>query len=675
MTQSLGNKNNFKYLVRKKTTKWPTQNGFGGNEWLRVWESSSNNTHKDKMLYDAGIIFDRVLSELRNEISALYKTSPDITTSQRIRAYCGMANRDRAILNSSSIEKGADLSSLTYNSNKLTNELSFQEIAVGCVDSIACAIRSNLRETKTAASDNNPMDSFSFIRKELCISQLYDFYESYWLALVWGSYDFIKIDSTDDAYEIRQVASELVIAYESSQRRKQKLAVHRMQSIIDCTMLDWLKTMGCVDTQRIGKKRKLVSKTIGQLDHKYQIANATFLAEFTSSQDQLPPRFFDSEFKSCGFTLSEVMAIFRILIILAQISLDRLPQDEGVFSFKKAIEFCPKVNRAELVREIAKASGFYFDKCSKIIDFLTFKGGYDEDLWSHPIIRLDNNEVTFLVAALCEPEIQRCIEHWLTKLNIDMVDKGLSYEKVVLDCINKELKRNPLFVDHELAISRRIKLTDNCEEEIDLIFRFGRVIIVGEVKSIVTTDSAISLHRTHEIILKAAEQAKRKKKFMVENMASVFRMLKWTHNKELDYEVLPLILTSSSICVGLVIDEIPVCDLAILSKYFRDKIVPLVSVSEKEHVAWFELYNNFAEAQANIEKYLRKPPQLTLTRDDFRYEANYMPFVSDNSPKIRLMRLLKTPTDIDDCIKRDYSFPVCKSLNFKEKTYDYDAIM
>lgn len=675
MSQSLDNKNNFKTLVRKKATKWPTKKGFKEIEWLRAWEISSNNTDEDVMIYDAGIVFDRILSELRKEISGLYKTPPNVKTSQLIRAYCGMANRDMAITVTSNIEKGADLTSLTSFSNKFRNELSHQEIADGCVDAIECAIRSYQKRPTTPTLDGGQMDAFSFMKRELVISQLYGAYEDYWLALVWGDFHFINIGSNNDEYEIRQIASDLVISNETSQIRKQKLAAQALTIVTNDAILNLLKDKGCIDIKRDGKKIKIMAKKVAQLAHEYQIVNALFSAQAFFSQDQFPSRFLNSEFNDCGFTLTDVLEVFRTLTILSQISVDKFPQDDSVFSFKKAISFCPKVDRGELIRGITKATNFDFDKCSKIIDFLTFKGEFDEDLWCHPIINLDNNDVTFLLASLNSPIIQRCIEHWLVNLKVDLGDKGLSYEKVVLDSINEELKNNPIFHDYELAVSRRIKLADDCEEEIDLIFRFGRIIIVGEVKSIVTTDSSISLYRTNEIILGAAEQAERKKQFVSENIASVFTKLGWTYSDELEYKLLPLILTSNSICVGRTVAEVPICDLKILSKYFQDKIVPLVSKSENQHLAWFELYNDFVEAQSNIEKYLHNPPQLTLSRDDFKFVSGLMPTVSANSPKIKFTRLVNKPANIDDLINKAYSFPVCLSPNFKNETSNFDYII
>ncbi|CAH1386575.1 hypothetical protein [Candidatus Nitrotoga sp. M5] len=676
MNQQVKSKNNFKTLTRKKSTKWPTQKGFKTEDWAKAWEQSSNNLSEDKMLYEAGIVFDKILCELRENISELYKSSPNLNTSQLIRAYCGIANRDRAIINNQQAQKGVDLSSITTSRNKF-NKLTPQEVSDGSVDGVECAIRSNLTRTITKAQKVNDIDPLAFMNIELHISQLYVAYEAYWLALVWGDFEFINIGDKNNIYEIRQLASDLVISYESNLIRIQKLEAQLIPAIADPKLLYLTNNKGCIDIRREGKKRKLVAKKVADLNNKQQIVNSLFFAQALFAQDHFPKSFLTDEFSNCGFTINDVVEVFRILVILSGIVLTKFPEDDSVYSFKKAIEFCPKISKAELIRGVTQSTGLSFDKSARIIEFLTFKGGYDTDLWCHPIIGLENNYVTFLVAALFSPVIKRCIEHWLTRLNVSLSDKGQSYEKKVIDDISKALNANIIFNDHESPSSARIKLANNCEEEIDLIIRFGHIVIVGEVKSIVTTDSPISLYRTKEIILGAAEQAKRKLHFVSENTAEVFTKLGWTYDNELEYKLLPLILTSNSVCVGYSANGIPVCDLRIFLKYFESNIVPLFSKNKSEHLAWFQLYDNFIEAQSNIEQYLISPPQLTLSRDDFTYEKLNLPATSYNAPKINYSRLIKKPANIDKLVRKADSSPFSFQLspNFKEEISKFDIIV
>lgn len=669
--------NRFKSLVRRKKTKSPTQKGFSKEEWERAWNSSSNNLDEDEMLFKAGLLFDDILSELREQISTLYKSSPRINPHQLIRAYCGMANRDRVLVTKAPVERGADITSLTTSSNRFNNKLTLQEVSDGCVDAVECAIRSILRGAVTTTSGVKAKDPLAFMAEELHISQLYGAYEAYWLAILWGDYHFIEVASEEKTYEIRQVASDVVVSYESSQIRNQKLAAQLIPSISDAKILSLLDRKGCIDIKREGKKRKILAKKVADLDREYKLFNALIFTKNLLVQDQFPESFLADELSGCGFSLNDVAEVFRVLAVFSKIIESKFPEDDSISSFNKAIEFCAKFNKTELVRGVSQATLLDFDRCTKIIDFLTFKGGYDEDLWYHPIIGAGGNDVVILTAALSSHVIQRCIEHWLTKLNVNLSDKGASYENTVLSTLREALASKAIFHDHEVPTSARIKLENNSEEEIDLIIRFGRVVIVGEVKSIVTTDSPISLYRTNDIIQGAAEQAKRKLKFVSDNIVEVFNKIGWTYSNEINYHFLPVILTSNSICVGYSANGIPVCDLQILARYFESDTVPLLSKSGSEHLAWFQLYADVNEAQSNIEKYLEQPPQLTLSKDDFDYEILFLPIISDKTPKIIYARLINKPRGVEDLIRKSKSspFPVFQSPNFEEDVSKFDFIV
>lgn len=675
MTLNSEKKNNFITLVRKKVVKSPTERGFNEVLWSETWKNSSDNQDADKSLYDAGIVFNTLLSELRAKIKELYKTQPNASISQLLRAYCGMANRDRAIIAKPDVNRLFDLFSITTSSNILKNEISHQEIADGCVDSIRCAISATIKKSPETKSDAVKTDAFLFMQNELHISQLYETLEDYWRALVWGEYAFIITDKIKNIYEIRQIASNLTISHESSQIRKIKNAAHAATFLMDKYVLAAFKNDSCVVLRREGKNKKLLVKAIGQLDETYQITNAQFKLQVSYIIENFPTGFLDSDHGNQGFTILDIIDVFRVLVILSEVSLQTFPHNDGVFSLKKATEFSPKITLIELVRGISKATKFDIDKCTKIISFLTFRAERDEDLWCYPIVDLGNNELTYLVAALVSPIMQRVVEHWIVKMKLDSANKGFSYERIVLDAINLKLNKNPIFQDYDPAVSYKFKLAKDRDEEIDLIFRFGRIVIVGEIKSIVTTDSAISLYRTNEIITGAAKQAKRKMQFVSDNSEKVFEKLGWHYNSELKYEFVPLVINSNSICVGSIVNEVPVCDLLIVSKYFSSNIIPLISVDENKHIAWFDIYEDFNEAQSNIKKYLKKPPQISLTSDDFEFKTIRLPVVSEKSPKIQFTRLLKKEVDIANLISREFSFSVSLSSDFRDISKNFDIII
>lgn len=666
---------NFISLVRRKETKGPTQRGFNLEEWKKAWEKSSNNQHSDELLYDAGLIFDNILTELRQELAVLYENRPEISATDLIRAYCGMVNRDRTILSRKELPHGTDITSARITDNSIGNELSLQEVADGCVDGMQNALREAIKYKPSKNPRPRKMDDFTFMRKEISLSHLYSTYEAYWNSLVWADYELTqKMDGSFEIYEIRQIETDLMVAYEASQIRKQKL-IAQIAGFLTPTVLKPIGDKACLTWQRNGKKKVLVVKAVRDLDQWLQMANAAFLYQATLLSDELPAEFLNSDPGSTGFTIVECLLIYQLLVILSLIALENFPRDDSVFTVKKAAKFCPVENHDTFLRAASTATGISVQKCSKIVDFLTFKGDKDQDLWCYPLIRLNSGEITFLVAALTSPVVQRVVEHWLLRRKVDLSDKGTSFNETVLEQINSALRGNPFLENCNPASSRRFKLSNDKNEEIDLIFRFGGVIIVGEVKSIVTVDSSISLYRTMETVAYASEQARRKSAFVLENIENVFDRLGWEFDNNQSFNVLPLIITNNSICAGHSMNDVPVCDLTILKKYFTSNIIPLISVSTSKHVAWFEIYRDFNEAQDKLETYLKSPPQLTISRSDFEYSTCRLPSISESSPKFMYTRLIKKSVDLAELIKRSFAFPVSLSPDFKELTAQAGCII
>ncbi|WP_143329912.1 hypothetical protein [Burkholderia sp. AU31652] len=666
-------KSSFAALVRKGSVKSPTDRNFSEKAWNAAWKASADNEVADEQLYNAGIVFSRILAELRGEIDHLYRKPPNVGWLDLIKAYCGMANRDAFIVSKSHSQPRGDLTALTSSRNRMGNKLTLSEIATGCVDGIDIAIRNLMRTRVRAEFGKNSVDAFDFVKKEIAISQLYGIYEGYWRALLWGECEFEHKSAME--YEVKQKASDFYIAYEISQLRKDKLMANAVPFATDPAYLAMLGSKLCLDFVRSGKRRSISVIEAGKLSENYQVFHAMYFYQLIQLEDCFPRGFLENEYNNQGFSVLDVLEVFRLLVILAQVSLDNFPSNDGVFTFNKAVKFSPSVNRSELLRGVSKITGWKFEKSEKILDFLSFNGDREKDLWCYPVVDIGEGNVTYLVAALVSPVLQRVVEHWLVKMKVDLAEKGRSFEGVVTAVLNETIKGNPLFSDHDPVVGRRVDLDASGGEEIDLLLRFGSVVVVGEIKSIVTTDSPISLYRTRQIISGASEQAKRKSGYFKNNLEAAFRELGWNFDPNEAYRIVPVIVLSSGICAGLTMNDVPVCDLRILSKYFKNNIVPLVSVSEKEHLVWFKLYENFVDAQENFEKYLHHPPQIAQSERDFEGVTFRVPCVSEDSAKIVFTRLVKKPVDVDQLLKRQFPFPLHRSDGFAEVIAKADAFL
>ncbi|WRH94368.1 hypothetical protein RCC30_11235 [Pseudomonas fluorescens] len=348
-----------------------------------------------------------------------------------------------------------------------------------------------------------------------------------------------------------------------------------------------------------------------------------------------------------------------------------------MYNHKKLAEFSSKASKNELLLATAKASGIKYAKAKLILEFIIFND-QARDLWSHPILEISHDKLIFLTSALSTPVLVRVVEHWLAELKVELTNKGTHYEEVSLSEINKNLLSNKLLPKPISALSKRLKLKSGAEEEIDLILNLGNVILIGEAKSIVTTDSSISYYRTYSTLKGATDQARRKALFFSSNIEEIFEIFGWTYDPSISHQIFPVVLNSNKIHSGFPINGVPVVDEQILARYFSSNTFPLISVKRDDkfhHLGWFKLYENYEELQNNINSYLMHPPQLSEGRESLVYKTMKIPQLNDFSPKIEYTRLVPSNLPIERRIYKRYELPLHVSDDVMSQLMEMAAVI
>jgi hypothetical protein len=670
--------------IKNSSIKTPTQKGFCLTKWKKSWDSLKvgSASDRDAKLYKAGIVIFNLLEEVRKELGILYKQqTPSVTNNQLIMAYLSLSNRDRAIMANNYSESNLNIHSSTISNNAAGNEITFQEISDGAVDGLAKAIfvcKLRINNSQELVEGTDPITEMEFISKEANLSQLYGMYENYWHAILWNDYELIEYDKENKVYIVKQPMDKYEVGSFVSQIRKSRLGA---QSAIIATHPDIQRFYDkdkYISIVKKGRKKKLVCLSIKNANDEIKAMNSDWCTKSMFLSDSFGVDILDNQSKS-GFSINESLEVFRNLILLSIIFTNKYPHDDSVFNLKKLSEYCPKVNKVDLLYALKKSTGFKLDKIEKILNFIEYKALKKQDLWCHPIVSISTQQYALLTSALITPVILRVVEHWLVTLHIELQDKGLTYEKLIIDEVNSVIKKNPHIKDFNNAVSRRIKFKE-AEEEIDLILRIGNVIIIGEAKSIVTTDSPISNYRTVETLRYATTQVKRKTEFVENNLEQVFEKLNWEYDPSKEYIFSKCILNSGRMYVGFDIDGIPVCDEKILLKYFSENEIPLASVfdevtGEPKHLAWVELYNNFDELKNNLDLYLNNPPQIFENVEHFEYKTISLPYLNEGSYKLLFTRLVPKNLEVSDRINAVKFFPVKKIENYESEIEKIDFIV
>jgi hypothetical protein len=662
-------------LVRKNKVTPPTKYGFTEDKWRTSWETDCEKTDACKSIYEAGLAFGSIFAELRKLLVDHYDNAPKTSNVRLLRSFVAITNHDREVLFRTAVAQlckesaGSSYSKIVSN-NVLGNELTIDEVAHSCVDGISKAIYFSVDRIKKGneiESSDGHLSEIDFVLIECLISQIYSFSEDYWAAIIWRGYHFEYINGNKKRILIKQPLSNEETSLEISQIRKLKLSAQGIPFLNDPEILQYFDLDRCIYPKKEGRRKKVSTRVLGRESKEIRMANANFRYVCAFLSDEFPDYYF-SEVVNGGFTLNDVLNVYRCLMLYAHKCVSKYPNNDSITSFNKACEFCHTVGRNELITGLNAATQISRTKLSDILDFLTFDVGNKKDIWANPILLADGE---FLIASsvLVSPNVIRSFEHWIVQAGFDLSDKGTEYESNSLNKLSSALQQCRFSEIVSKPYSKRFKFTTQ-EEEIDLLIKVGNTVLVGEIKSIVTTDSPISSCRTLSTLRKAAKQAARKVDFVRNHSREIFSEAGWNFLDDIEYQCIPIVLNSSSIYVGLKIDSVPVVDFRILNAYFSSSIIPLVSSPDESgsliNLAYYELYSNEIEFEENLPVYLNAPPQINDSSEDFSYKSFELPAINENIPSIVFESLVYQGALVQDRVDRASYFPLKKSDEYED---------
>lgn len=585
----------FTEMIRNGKIKQPTQRGFTEDSWKKSFDKHGTVQPEESVLFHAGIIIDGQLSAIRNELSKLYQRAPNLSNIELRRLYCSVSNRDRSIL-SSQVKGKIDetyiskknpvfqnISSWKFDNNPYGNKLTGEEISTMCVDGYRKALALNIKNAKDPVPTKDPLDPILFIQMEVALSQLYEIYEGLWSGFLWGELTLVDLPKIN-VHCFKQICDNAQAIKMVSYQRKSRLAAESiaylnaesLKPIISkCNSKKALKTVGT------GKNKKFIVLKVSKFNEDIQHHNSTFIYQILALNESIPIKLLTTIPDSYSFSAIEVTEVFRVLALLCYQIADSFPSEDSAFSINKLKLFSTVLNKTKLTKAVSTATDMPLLKTNEIIEFLTFNGDNLRDLWCHPLIEIGPNKILPLITPLMDSIPLRLVEHWLVVMGIDVASKGFEFEDHIKSEINTAISHNKVIKDYDIGKISNFSI-NGTKEEIDLILRIGKTVIVGEVKCIVSVDSPISYYRTLKILEKASGQAIRKTEFVKVNLNAIFDKLGWAFDRESKYSVHPIVVNSNQMCSGISLFNVPICDnkiLRILSEIkdltsWRDQIVP-----------------------------------------------------------------------------------------------------
>lgn len=326
--------------------------------------------------------------------------------------------------------------------------------------------------------------------------------------------------------------------------------------------------------------------------------------------------FLDTPLPKLGLSCNQLQNIWCIVAdacnVLSKKCSDRRPVDKSTIR-----DWASICNKTDLLEAVSYCTKLPSAETELALNFLTYdEPDFQRGVWSKPLIRL--NDQNFLLMCRSPLEIGnpvRRVEQWLERGGLsDQLSgakRGSTYETWVRNEISNSLENNDL-LQNNTSISSPIKPGDRSIGDIDAAIRINDLILVLEVKCLLTPAEPIEHYRYQNKLEDAAKQAIRKARWLENNINS--------HRKEFclgdneSVEIKPVVVTNQGYGLSLEIDECLICDFHTLSNYLRDNTIVVGAafsgLTGKTSYSYETLYKNEEDARRYLLKRIKEAPTL-----------------------------------------------------------------
>ncbi len=285
--------------------------------------------------------------------------------------------------------------------------------------------------------------------------------------------------------------------------------------------------------------------------------------------------------------------------------------------YQDAKEFSLRVSKNDCLRAFREGLGVEEIVAKSILSQLVLSPDdtakcFRDGAWFHPLIELDEDHVMIVLPSVEVGAKIRFVERTLSELLGPDLTKvkslGETFEIGVRERIRAALVKNKDIYDFS-CLPHAVDEVSNGGEEIDLLFRIGGRVVVGEVKCLVAPNESIERFNHLSKLEEAARQAKRKAEWLSKNMPLVEDLLGVDAAKA---EIIPLVVLNQRIGSGLVIDGVAITDIFLLELFANDGEYSsgAAMTKGKKAVTFTTFYRNQEEAESAITKVFSSPPPL-----------------------------------------------------------------
>jgi hypothetical protein len=244
-------------------------------------------------------------------------------------------------------------------------------------------------------------------------------------------------------------------------------------------------------------------------------------------------------------------------------------------------------------------------------------------LWSAPIVAVPRRDRVMLAPAVfeqCAPLYR--VEAWLEKGGINdqgatkgargKAQRGNQFERTYRAQLCEALRQNDLLRSSSVAADE-IKKVDGeggFPEQIDILFKLGRRLFVGELKFLLTPADPHQWSRHYEKLAEAASQARAKAASLEVRRDVAAAALGLSEEDVADLPITPLVILNNGYGFSLDMDRCRVIDAMFLRDYIRSPGFETGGAMGRRKLLSEEitfLYSSEAEASERFDRIMARP--------------------------------------------------------------------
>ncbi len=635
--------------------KGPQQRGFRLEDWEKGFKKHAGG-ESDRVLFVSGVWFHTHFSYVRASIDACAEVAV-LTSPLSISALTAVANREWVVTNNKIARVLGERDRFVFEELDQTplqtgfgNPIYFTNAIDTIVDGArfplaqAAAAPVSSRATMSDEQWGAHVDMFGY-------GGYYHVLEHYWMHCVWNGYG---VEILEKEIKIRPHDEEF--------HRKLTVSIHRRnaryneRAMVGASVYKTLFDSGALDEQLARKPVLSVFKKGGVFRVKADVAARFPARQFVYDEhlEALTKKRFPC---LAGLSICLISDGFELLGGLPEQIWKFVSRDTAIRSWSQAEPLVPRIRRTELAAALRAALNLNEAQTNFILDYATWKPNPRRELWFSPLIRLDDEFVSLVCLALQGVNTIRLCD----QLIADFHDLKPEADRAFEPFLRAELAET--FCKSKLAgiscfLPNAFAPNDPAVGDIDVLFRIGSTIWVGEAKSVANLFSPNDDHNFSQTLHDVAvPQAQRKCAYVVRHLTDIAPLL--GAEPSAVREVRPLVVTSNPAFAGFPIDGVPVVDWHVVELFFSDGAIRHMGYTTDDGrmacVERQEFYKSPDEAEQCFPGYLQKPPQIALPRKHVYEDISEMlpsPFFSGR-PVRAYNYTVRMPTDgMSDLIQR-----------------------